>query len=62
MVISLGRDSDFSGSLSLSRALYFRISKRWSNVTSWLWQFSTSKTSSITSVQINVHGLIYWVW
>jgi hypothetical protein len=56
LVISLGRDSDFSGSLSLSRALYFRISKRWSSVTSWLWQFSKLKTFSVTSVQINALG------
>ena len=62
MVVPLGWDSDFSGSLPLSRALYFRISKRWSSVTSWLWQFSNSKTSSLISVQINVPGLIYWVW
>jgi hypothetical protein len=62
MVVSSDWDSDFLGSFSLSRALYFRISKRWSSVTSSLWQFSKSKTSSVTSVQTNALGLMYWVW
>ena len=59
MVVSLGWHS---GSLFLSRAFYFRISKIWSSVTFWLWQSSNLKTPSVSYLQVNELGLMFWVW
>ena len=46
-------------SLCPLKALCFRISTRWSDVTSWSWEFSNSKTSSASYVQTSALGLMH---
>ena len=51
-----------SGHSAPSRPVCFRISTRWSGVSSWSWEFSNLKTSSASYVQTFALGFGYWVW
>ena len=56
-VLSSGSGSG-SGYSAPSRPFCFRISTRWSGVSSWSWEFNNSKTSSASYLQTFALGLI----
>jgi hypothetical protein len=58
-VLSLGSGS---GSSAFWKALRFRISKVWSSVSYWSWEFSDLKTSSASWALICLLGWIFWDW